>query len=111
MRKLPTISLDNRPRTRRVRVASFLLIALLIVLSPVIYESGLVVAARWQGLFGSYPNIRTPILDAITDNYQMATFDIKQWTRSIFHRTPWKSSYVIPIAIIFTGALATLMRR
>jgi hypothetical protein len=90
---------------------AFVVITLLLVLSPVIYESTLVVAARWQGLFGIYPNIRTPVLDAIGDNYQMATYDAKQWTRGIFHRTPWKSSYVIPIAIIFTGALATLMRK
>src|SRR4051812_49239669 len=111
MRKLPTVSLDNRPRSRKRRVVGFLVITLLLVLSPVIYESSIVVAARWQGLFGVYPNVRTPVLDAITDNYQMATYDMKQWTRSIFHRTPWKSSYVIPIAIIFTGSLAMLMRK
>jgi len=111
MRKLSTVSIDNRPRSRRMRVVGFLLITLLLVLSPVIYESTLVVAARWQGLFGTYPNVRTPVLDVIGDNYRIATYDLKQWSRSIFHRTPWKTSYVIPIAIIFTGSLAMLMRK
>src|SRR5215212_9123534 len=111
MRKLPSISLDNRPHSRRVRVTAFLVITLLLILSPVIYESVLVCASRWQGLFGVYPNINTPVLDALGDGYKMATFDLKQWSRGIFHQTPWKSSYVIPFAIFWTGVLAMLLRK
>jgi len=111
MRKISTVSLDNRPRTRKVRVTVFFVLTFLLILSPVIYESVLVCAGRWQAMFGVYPNVRTPVLDFLSDNWEMATFDLKHWSRGIFTRTPWKSSYVIPFAIFWTGVLALLLRK
>jgi hypothetical protein len=111
MRKLPSVSLDERPRSRRVRLLAFGILSLLVVFAPVIYESALLSMASWQGLFGVYPHVQTPVLDAMGDAYHMATFDFRQWAHGIFNRTPWKTSYVIPFAIFWTGVLALLLRK
>lgn len=111
MRKLPSVSLDNRPRIRRARIIAVVVLPLLLILSPVIYESAVLCVAGWQGLFGVYPQTHTPVLDALNSAYQTASFDASWWFRGIFNRTPWKSSYVIPFAIFWTGVLALLLRK
>ena len=111
MRKLPSVTLDERPRTRRRRIVVFLVLTLLLVLSPILYETTIVTVAGWQGLFGVHPQTHTPVLDVLGDLYHTASFDAKAWTRGVFNRTPWKSSIVIPFAIFWTAALSMLLRR
>jgi hypothetical protein len=111
MRKLPTVEIDNRPRFRKRRLFLIFVVVPLAILSPVIYEGSLLCIAGWQGLFGTHPRVETPILDSLTEGYRVANYDVKRWSRGFFNNTPWKSSYVIPFAIFWTGVLAMLLRK
>jgi hypothetical protein len=111
MRKLSTVSIDNRPRVRKRRIMLMLILPPLLLLSPVIYESAVLCVANWQGLFGSHPHTSTPVLDVLGDAYQTTSHDFRLWSRGIFNRTPWRSSFVIPFAIFWTGVLALLLRK
>ena len=111
MRKLPTVSLDQRPRIHKARLMAVVILPTVLILSPVLYESAILCAAGWQGLFGAYPQTHTPVLDVLTDAYQTARYDLKSMSRGIFNQTPWRSSFVIPFAIFWTGVLAMLLRK
>lgn len=111
MRKLTSVALDNRPKYRRGRLIAFVILPIALMLSPIVYESGVLCVAGWRGLFGAYPHTHTPVLDAISELYATASYDGKTWFRGIFNRTPWKSSFVIPFAIFWTGILALLLRK
>lgn len=89
----------------------FMVFSLILILSPIVYEAGLLCYASWQSLFGVYPHIQTPILDILSGGYQTASFDLKQMFSGIFRQSPWKSSYVITFAIFWTGVLAMLLRK
>ncbi len=86
-------------------------ISLLLILSPLFYEAGLLCFASWKGLFGAYPHVQTPILDFLSGGYETARFDIRQMFSSLFRQGAWKSSHVITFAICWTGALAMLLRK
>lgn len=86
-------------------------IFLLLILSPLFYEVGLLCFASWQGLFGAYSHVQTPILDFLSGGYETARFDIKQMLAGLFRQGGWKSSHVITFAICWTGVLAMLLRK
>src|SRR5262249_9348814 len=111
MRKLQSVTVDPRPRARSSRVLSILVFTVFVLFSPIIYESGLRCYASWQGMFGAYPQIHTPVLDSLSAGFETASFDFKQWTGGIFRQSPWKPSYVIPFAVFWTGVLAMLLRK
>lgn len=90
---------------------TLLVITFLLLLSPVLYEAGLLCVASWQGLFGVYPHVKTPVLDVLNGGYESVRFDLWQRFSGVFRQGGWKSSYVIPFAIFWTGVLALLLRK
>jgi len=60
MRKLPSVGIDDRKRTRRLRVTAFAILTLLLIASPVLYEATLVCLASWQTAFGHIHPGRDP---------------------------------------------------
>lgn len=111
MRKFRVSTFEDPPKSPRSRLGLYLVIVVLVLLSPVVWESARLCFASWQGLFGAAPRIQTPVLDALNGGFLTVSSDARRWVRGIFHQTPWKSSYVIPLAICWTAALSLLMRR
>jgi|GEM_PF-5861594 len=111
MRKFPTSTFEDRPRSRRSRISLCLSLGFLALLLPVLYDSSRLCLASWRGLFGTYSPVQTPVLDALSTSYQTVSQDVRSWTRSTFHQTPWKTSYVIPFAIFWTVVLSLLLRK
>lgn len=111
MRKLATLSIDNRPKVRKARLMAAVILPIILILSPILYESAILCVASWQGLFGAYPQTNTPILNGLGNFYEMVSFDFKWWFHGVFNRTPWRSSFVIPFAIFWTAVLALLLRK
>ena len=88
-----------------------MVLSMFLILSPVMYEAGLLCFASWKGLFGAYPHVQTPVLDVLSGGYETASFDFKQMFSAVFRQSAWKASYVIPFAIFWTGVLAMLLRK
>jgi hypothetical protein len=111
MRKLPSVSIDERPRSPMRRATTMLVLFILLILSPVIYESGKLLYANWRSFLGTYTTVETPVLNAISDAWAETSVDLRNRYRGTFARTPWRASVVVPFAIFWTGVLAMLLRR
>jgi hypothetical protein len=107
--KLARIQIDNAPPRRRWSPALILLMVAL-VLSPVLYELGVVCAARWQSLFGPLHYVETPVLDALGAAVLEARLDVESRVRPVFGRLPWKSSTAITLFGAWTALVALLLR-
>ena len=99
----------------RLTAAPLLSSVFVMALSPILYEGTLLMVAGWQGLFGaSCRTSRPPMLDFALEStpYHSASFDAPPLVPGrLLHATPWKSQYVIPFAIFWTGVLAMSLRR
>ncbi|SIO62622.1 hypothetical protein SAMN05444166_7101 [Singulisphaera sp. GP187] len=111
MRKVASVTLEDRPKSCRGRLTAFVVLSLVLILSPVFYEAARLCYASWQGLFGAYPHVQTPVLDLLTGGYETTSHDLKQMFSGVFRRTPWNPSYVLTFALIWTSVLALLLRK
>ena len=50
--------------------------------------------------------VETPVLDAIVSEWETVRLELHWVSRRYFHDMSWKPSYVIPIALSWTGVLA-----
>ena len=110
MRKLSTVTIDDRPPRKR-RVGLLLLAGPLLTLSPFIYEFALVCVMRWKGMFGIGMQVKTPYLDAAGDFVTAGRSLVLLQSHSFFHQGAWSTTTVIGAAIFFTGTLAMLLRK
>ncbi len=110
MRKLASISVDDRPRRRGPR-AGALLALLLLALSPVIYEAVLLVVAQWKGLFGVGMRVETPVLHRLESMLTLGRQELSLQTHGFFHQGTWSTSFVVLFALFWTGVLALMLRK
>jgi hypothetical protein len=110
MRKLGQPLLDDGRRPRRWRYSSALTVLVGLLFAPVVYESGLLCAARWRAMTGAAPQVKTPVLDALGYAYERARIDVQDFCRPVTGRTTWGSAYMIPFIMVCT-VIALLMLR
>jgi hypothetical protein len=110
MRKFsPTLFEVAPPRRRsRIRVAITILLALL--LSPLVFEATLLCTARWKGMIGVEPHVKTPVLNALGAGLRSAGEDIRLTLAPVLYQLPWNPSYVVVFGLGW-AAIATLFLR
>jgi hypothetical protein len=111
MRKLLAQPLDDWPRRRRSWTSIALAVLIVPLISPVLYESTVVCVSRWKALCGVPMTVETPVLDAIVSEWETVRLELHWVSRRYFHDMSWKPSYVIPIALSWTGVLALALRK
>jgi hypothetical protein len=112
MRKIPDLILDDhQPRPRRWRYSSALTIVLGLLLSPVVYEVGLLSAARWRGMSGTVPEVHTPVIDALGKVVASVRDEVQTTADPVLRDFSWKPSVVIPCAVVSTGIASLLLRK
>lgn len=108
IRYAPNDELPARP-LRRAR--AFLMVAIGVLLTPLIYDGTMVLLARWQSLFGPTPAVETPFLDAlaafVADTYR--SFD--QGTTRTFRNVPWSPSAVLGLGFAWVVVGCRLLMR
>jgi hypothetical protein len=111
MRKIPDLILDDhQPRPRRWRYSSALTIVLGILLSPMVYEVGLLSVARWRGMCGTVPGVHTPVIDALGKAVASVRDEVQTAAVPVLRGFSWKPSVVFPCAVIVTGIAVLLLR-
>ncbi len=111
MRKYQTVLSDERPRRRRSRSPAAFAIGLLLLVSPVVYEGGVLLLARWQSMTGSYWEPKTPILSALSEHSAVAKLEFWTYTSRIFNSGPWRASTAVPFALLWAVMMAVVFLR
>jgi hypothetical protein len=111
MRKFsPTLFEVAPPRRRsRTRVAITILLALL--LSPLVFEATLLCTARFKGMIGVEPLVKTPVLDTLGAGLQSAGEDIRLTLAPVLHHLPWNPSYVVVFGLVWAFIGVLMLRR
>lgn len=84
---------------------------LLLLLSPILYEVGMLYYAKWNTVMGTYTVARTPILDAILKAIDASRQFTRQRTTLTFLRGNWKSVYAIPFALAWALIASLVLRK
>jgi hypothetical protein len=65
---------NPRPRSR---MGGLILLALALAVAPLLYEGGLIVFGKWQTMTGTYIEVRTPLLDRLTEAWNSAQTELR----------------------------------
>jgi hypothetical protein len=111
MRKFSCLEVDEQPRRRPSRLPVVALVLLLLLLSPILYESSAICIAAWKTALGTYTPVETPVLDSIKESWRTGRLEASSWVRPVFHSYPWKASVVVPFAFVWTMIAAIPLRK
>ena len=111
MRKYHTVLSDDKPRPARSRSPAYIAFGLLLLVSPVLYEGGVILLARWQSMTGSYWEPKTPILSALSEHSAVAKLEFMNYALRIFNSGPWRASTAVPFALVWAVMMAVVFLR
>jgi hypothetical protein len=113
MRKIsdPTVHeiSPERASSKAWRIASLVVLGLLLAMP--LEEGASLCIGQWRQVMGTNTEIRTPILDSVTEWVQSAHQSTWNWLSPQFQRLPWNPSYVLPIAAVVTVLGMFMLRR
>ena len=97
---------DRQPERRRVPWLGLLVVALAVG-SPVLFEGGRIVVARWQGMLGTHTEVPTPVLNTLSGLWWTAGDELKYRAPSLLHTGHWSPAMAVPavIAMALFGSL------
>jgi hypothetical protein len=110
MRKFTHIDALDHPRRRRSKAPLVLLFALILVVTPPMFEVGKMNLARW-GLFGLTTPVDTPLLDFLGAQWEYSHSELRDWSTPLLVNRRWNPRMVIPFAFFWTALAALMLRR
>lgn len=112
MRKYQTVLHEvTRPQRGKPWAGRVLLLALILLVSPVVYEGALVVYGQWQSMAGSYYEPKTPVLDAAREWCRSADVDLRYRAGRVFSGEGWSPTLLVPVALGWAAAMAFVFLR
>jgi hypothetical protein len=97
----------DRPRCRVLPIASICVLAS--VLAPLLLEAVWLCYGQWSEILGKPVTIRTPMLNAISEQIESVRADLWYHVSSRFQRVPWDPKVVLPIiALVMVVAMVML---
>jgi hypothetical protein len=113
MRKLQeTVARKDRPEglgAKVRRIAWLVLLGLLLAMPAA--EGVSICIGQWRTVMGINTEVRTPILNRISDELEVAHESMRNWFKPHFQRLPWSPTYVLPIAAVVTVLGMMMLRR
>lgn len=83
-----------------------------ILISPLLYEGGAVIAANWRTMSGECIEAQTPVLDALHETANDALFGVRRRAAALFRDPPWKPIWIVGLGLgIACGCGVYLLRR
>jgi len=70
MPKYITVLHEELQPHRRARFPWIVLLLVVLAASPLLYEGGLIVVGKWQALFGTFTEVKTPLLDWLANAWE-----------------------------------------
>ncbi len=111
MRKSPNVLNQSAPRARRSRAPLAIFLSLGLLVSPLLYEGGQVLVARWMTMAGKYHEVRTPVFDAISEWARTANLETRQYTGRVFTGGALRPSTAVPFAIVWAVLMTVVFLR
>jgi hypothetical protein len=111
MRKFSPTLFELAPPRRRSRSRVAIMILLGLLLSPLVFEATLLCTARWKGMIGVEPHVKTPVLNALGDGLRSAGEDIRLTLAPVLHQLPWNPSYVVVFGLVWASIGVLMLRR
>jgi hypothetical protein len=110
MRKFTHLDTLDRPRRRASKAPLVLLFVLILVAAPPMFEVAKLNLARW-GLFGITTPVATPVLDAVSAQWEYSHGELRDWVTPLLVNRRWNPRLVLPIAFLWAGVAAFMLRR
>lgn len=85
--------------------------SLVLLASPLLYEGGQVLAARWLSMAGKHHEARTPIIDALSEWSRTTNLEATYYFRRIFGEGVLHPSTAIPFAIAWAILMSVMFLR
>lgn len=101
MRKYQSVLHEDVRAAKGSRVPQFVLLVLVLLVSPVLYEFVLMLTANWQGMSGTYWVPRTPILDTMADWGRVAQHDLRLRSGRLLNGSAFSPSLIVPFALVW----------
>jgi hypothetical protein len=111
MRKYQSDAPEPLGGPRRSRAGLVVALALLLPLSPVIYEYGQVVAADWQEMAGRHARPRTPTLDALGEWYSSASRESRAFYARHLENGQMSPTLAVPLGVGWAVVMAAVFLR
>ena len=103
---------DLRPDRQRSRLLPMIsMLMLLLLLSPLILETGYFCYGQWREIVGSPVTVRTPILDSLCEKLQDVREEISSKTTSYFDQLSWRGEIVLPLLAVAMVIAMGMLRR
>jgi hypothetical protein len=111
MRKFTHLDDLDQPRRQPSKVFPLaVLFVLTLVATPPLFEVAKIHASR-HGLFGLTPPVATPLLDALSAQWEYSHGEFRDWLTPLLVNRRWSPKFVLPIAFFWTGVAALMLRR
>lgn len=113
MAKYGTVFQDRPADARqRMPVGRMLILVILLAVSPILYEEGMVLNSRWRGMLGySYQTPETPCINKIRETWRELSTDLGRQTTSAMHFGGWSPITAVPAAIVLAGIGGLFLRK
>ena len=111
MGKYDSVLHDQIDPPGRSRAPKAILFGLLLLVSPLLYEWGLIIWAQWRTMTGDYTVAKTPLLDAIQEWTRSANQEMTLHYSGIFDSGAWKPALAVPIVITWAVVMAAAFLR
>lgn len=111
MGKYHTVLHEAVTRPKRSRGSAVLALTCLVLLAPILYESGLMILASWSSMTGAHIEAKTPVLNALSGWTRAAGQEARTRASWAFISSPWDPSLAVPIAIFWALAIALVFLR
>jgi hypothetical protein len=110
MRKYTHLDALDHPRRRRSKAPLILLLLLVFIATPPLFELTKLNLARC-GLFGLSGAVDTPLLDFFAKQWETNHGEIRDWATPLLVNRRWNPQLVLPIAFFWTAVAAFMLRR
>jgi hypothetical protein len=107
MRKFTHLDSLDQPRKRRSKAPLVVLFVLILIAAPPLYEVARINLAR----FGLTPPVATPLLDAMSRQWEYSHGEFRDWVTPMLVNRRWNPQFVLPIAFLWAGVAAFMLRR
>jgi hypothetical protein len=106
-----TRTLETPRPPKKSRVPMVILLCLVLLASPLLYEGGLICYGSWQSMLGGHLSVQTPVLDSISGIWREGKFQTTRRLQPMMNGGRWNPSMAVPLALAIAGISALLLRR
>lgn len=104
------INVASPPPPRGRTGAALAILFFLAAVAP-LYEVTLRIVARWRGLYGQVPTVRTPVLDSFASMLADAARAVHVPIRQSLHGVPWNADAVIVLGFVWAMVAVFILKK